>query len=120
LAWSSKGKVTRRERFSAEMDAVFAGSDALALIEPHYPTEGGPAQRWFNLSAPQAEDEPYDGEVIRRFGFAWFPCSRLCNRAARSPVQSVPRLSARLSGSDTWPHSEARSEARSDSTIFEL
>ena len=40
LAWSNKGKVTRRERFLAEMDAVMPWRRLLALIEPHYPADG--------------------------------------------------------------------------------
>jgi IS5 family transposase len=40
LAWSNKGKVTRRERFLAEMDAVMPWTRLLALIEPHYPSDG--------------------------------------------------------------------------------
>ncbi len=35
VAWSQKGKVTRRERFLAEMDAVIPWPRLLALIEPH-------------------------------------------------------------------------------------
>jgi IS5 family transposase len=81
LAWSSKGKVTRRERFLAEMDAVIPWVRLLALIAPHYPTDGlgRPRkdlelmlrvyflQQWFNLSDPQAEDSLYDSESMRRF-----------------------------------------------------
>jgi IS5 family transposase len=80
-AWSSKGKVTRRERFLAEMDAVIPWPRLLALIEPHYPKAGAgrqphPMERmlriyfmqnWFNLSDPQAEDSLYDIESMRRF-----------------------------------------------------
>ncbi len=33
-AWSQKGKVTRRERFLAEMDAVIPRKALLELIEP--------------------------------------------------------------------------------------
>jgi IS5 family transposase len=80
-AWNHKGKVTRRERFLAEMDAVIPWSRLLALIEPHYPKAGSgrqphPMQRmlriyfmqnWFNLSDPQAEDSLYDIESMRRF-----------------------------------------------------
>ena len=40
LAWQVKGKVTRRERFLAEMDAVIPWARLLALIEPHYPKAG--------------------------------------------------------------------------------
>lgn len=81
VAWSQKGKVTRRERFLAEMDAVIPWADLLRLIEPHYPKAGNGrqplglekmlriycVQQWFNLSDPQAEDSLYDSESIRRF-----------------------------------------------------
>ena len=81
LAWKGKGKVTRRERFLAEMDAVIPWSRLLALIEPHYPKAGRGrqplglekllriyfVQNWFDLSDPQAEDSVYDSESIRRF-----------------------------------------------------
>jgi IS5 family transposase len=40
LAWDGKGKVTRRERFLAEMDAVIPWGRLLGLIEPHYPKAG--------------------------------------------------------------------------------
>ena len=43
-AWDRKGKVTRRERFLAEMDAVIPWSRPLALIEPHYPKAGNGTQ----------------------------------------------------------------------------
>src|SRR5258705_5197493 len=80
LAWSQKGKVTRRERFLAEMDAVIPWARLLALIEPHYPKPGlgrRPLgmetmlriyflQQWFDLSDPQAEDAIYDSESMRR------------------------------------------------------
>ena len=36
-AWSAEGKVTRRECFLAEMDAVLRCLRLLALIEPHHP-----------------------------------------------------------------------------------
>jgi len=81
LAWSSKGKVTRRERFLAEMDAVIPWARLIALIEPHYPKKGKGhqpfglekmlriyfLQQWFDLSDPQAEDSIYDSESMRRF-----------------------------------------------------
>ena len=81
MAWQNKGKVTRRERFLAEMDAVIPWSRLLALIEPHYPKAGNGTQpkpmeqmlriyfmqNWFNLSDPQAEDSLYDVESMRRF-----------------------------------------------------
>jgi IS5 family transposase len=81
LAWTEKGKVTRRERFLAEMDAVIPWARLLALIAPHYPKAGAGRQplglekmlriyflqQWFNLSDPQAEDTIYDSESMRRF-----------------------------------------------------
>jgi IS5 family transposase len=81
IAWSQKGKVTRREQFLAEMDAVIAWAQLLALIEPYYPKAGRGRQplglermlriyflqQWFNLSDPQAEDAIYDSEAMRRF-----------------------------------------------------
>jgi IS5 family transposase len=81
LAWSNKGKVTRRERFLAEMNAVIPWQRLLALIEPHYPKAGNGTQplpmermlriyfmqNWFNLSDPAAEDALYDSESMRRF-----------------------------------------------------
>jgi transposase, IS5 family len=81
LAWNGKGKVTRRERFLAEMDAVIPWPRLVRLIEPHYPKAGQGRQplglekmlriyflqQWFNLSDPQAEDAIYDSESMRRF-----------------------------------------------------
>jgi hypothetical protein len=81
LAWSQKGKVTRRERFLAEMDRVIPWKQLLALLEPYYPKVGNGRQplglekllriyflqQWFNLSDPQAEDAIYDSESMRRF-----------------------------------------------------
>ena len=81
MAWDAKGKVTRRERFLAEMDAVIPWSRLLALIQPYYPKAGQGRQplglekmlriyflqQWFNLSDPQAEDAIYDSEAMRRF-----------------------------------------------------
>lgn len=80
-AWDRKGKVTRRERFLAEMDAVVPWGRLIDLIEPHYPKAGSGRQphpleqmlriyfmqNWFNLSDPQAEDSLYDMESMRRF-----------------------------------------------------
>ena len=40
IAWNGKGKVTRRERFLAEMDAVIPWPRLIRLIEPHYPKAG--------------------------------------------------------------------------------
>lgn len=81
LAWSKKGKVTRRERFLGEMNAVIPWKRLLKLIEPHYPKVGRGRhphdmekmlriyfmQQWFDLSDPGAEDAIYDSESMRRF-----------------------------------------------------
>lgn len=81
VAWSRKGKRTRRERFLAEMDAVIPWARLIALIAPHYPKRGRGRQphdlermlriyflqQWFNLSDPQAEEAIYDSESMRRF-----------------------------------------------------
>ena len=74
-------KATRREKFLAEIDAVFPWASLCALIEPHYPSgeRGRPPigidrmlriyclQQWFNMSDPQAEDSLYDSAAMRNF-----------------------------------------------------
>jgi IS5 family transposase len=81
LAWSQKGKVTRREQFLTDMDRVIPWSQLVALIAPHYPKAGLGRQplglekmlriyflqQWFELSDPGAEDAIYDSESMRRF-----------------------------------------------------
>lgn len=81
LAWQTKGKTTRRERFLAEMNAVIPWAGLLAVIEPHYPKAGHGTQpyplermlriyfmqQWYNLSDPGAEEALYDSEAMRRF-----------------------------------------------------
>lgn len=81
VAWDRKGKVTRRERFLGEMNAVVPWGQILSLIEPHYPKGGNGTQplpmermlriyfmqQWFNLSDPAMEDTLYDSESMRRF-----------------------------------------------------
>lgn len=81
LAWTQKGKVTKRERFLAEMNRVIPWTELIALIEPHYPKgeRGRPTlglekmlriyflQQWFDLSDPLAEEAIYDSESMRRF-----------------------------------------------------
>jgi len=81
LAFESKKKLTRRERFLREMDQVVPWARLLKLIAPHYPRAGNGRQpmpletmlriyflqQWFNLSDPAAEDALYDSESMRRF-----------------------------------------------------
>src|SRR5271169_6660045 len=96
VAWNSKGKVTRRERFLAEMDAVIPWTRLLALIEPHYPKAGNGRQplglekmlriyflqQWFNLSDPQAEDAIYDASrCVGLHESSW--ATRWCRTRAR-------------------------------------
>ena len=82
LAWSMKGKVTKRERFLGEMNAVIPWRRLMALVEPYYSKQGESGgqpksletmlriyfvQHWFDLSDPGAEEAIYDSESIRRF-----------------------------------------------------
>jgi IS5 family transposase len=83
LSHTLKKKVTRREAFPAEMDAVVPWMRLLALIEPHYPKAGPQGgrppmpletmlrvyflQSWYALSDPMAEESLYDSEAMRRF-----------------------------------------------------
>lgn len=83
LSLAIKKKVTRRERFLAEMDAVVPWERLLGLIEPHYPKAGAKGgrppmpletmlriyflQNWYALSDPMAEEMLYDSDTMRRF-----------------------------------------------------
>lgn len=75
-------KVTRRERFLAEMDQVVPWAQLCALIEPVYPKPKGAGRRpiglermlriyfmqqWFNLSDPAVEEALYDSRAMRGF-----------------------------------------------------
>jgi hypothetical protein len=78
-----KKKVTRREKFLAEMEAVVSWTRLLALIAPHYTEVGSKGgrppmpietmlrvyflQNWYALSDPMAEETLYDSEAMRRF-----------------------------------------------------
>jgi hypothetical protein len=81
VVYDFKTKVTRRERFLREMDAVIPWATLRALVAPHYTKPGRGRrplpletmlrdyflQQWFNLSDPAAEDMRYDSESMRRF-----------------------------------------------------
>lgn len=74
-------KITRRERFLAEMEVVVPWSALCALIEPHYPRAGNGRppigvermlrihllQHWFNLADEAMEEALYDSAALRRF-----------------------------------------------------
>lgn len=83
LAQATKKKVTRRDKFLSEMEAVVPWARLLALIEPHYPKMGAKGgrpplplevmlriyclQQWYALSDPMAEESLYDSDAMRRF-----------------------------------------------------
>ena len=83
LKHAMKKKLTRREQFLSEMDAVVPWDRLLALIAPHYPKAGPKGgrpplplevmlrvyflQNWYALSDPAAEETLYDSEAMRRF-----------------------------------------------------
>jgi hypothetical protein len=78
-----KKKVTRREKFLAEMDVVVPWGRLLTLIAPYYPKVGSKGelppmplevmlriyflQNWYALSDPMAEETLYESEAMRRF-----------------------------------------------------
>jgi len=81
LEYAAKKKLTRRDRFLAEIEAVTPWEELVAVIEPHYPKggRGRPpigvermlrmyiAQNCFGLSDEGIEDALYDSQAIRRF-----------------------------------------------------
>jgi transposase, IS5 family len=81
LAYDSKKKKTRREKFLQEMDQVIPWKDLIQIIEKHYPKAGNGRQpmplemmlriyfmqQWYGLSDPAMEDGLYDSEAMRRF-----------------------------------------------------
>jgi IS5 family transposase len=79
--YASKKKVTRRERFLAEMERVVPWGRLVAVIEPHYPKgkRGRPPiglermlriyflQQWYALADEALEDAIYDSQAMRTF-----------------------------------------------------
>ena len=80
--FAAKRKVTRRERVLAELDASVPWDKLVAVIEPHYPSGGGPgrppigllrmlrmyvAQQVLGLSDEGIEDSIYDSQSVRAF-----------------------------------------------------
>lgn len=80
--YASKKRLTRRDRFLAEIEAMTPWGELLAAIERHYPKGGGRgrppiglermlrmyiAQNCFGLSDEGIEDAIYDSQAIRRF-----------------------------------------------------
>ena len=81
LEYSAKKRITRRDRFLAELEALTPWAKLVAEIEPFYPKgeRGRPpiglermlrlylAQQCLGLSDEGAEDALYDSQAIRRF-----------------------------------------------------
>lgn len=81
LAYDSKKKKTRREKFLEEMDRVLPWERLLKIVRHNYPKKGNgrqpmPVERmlriyfmqqWYGLSDPGMEDALYDMESMRRF-----------------------------------------------------
>ena len=82
LEYAAKKKLTRRDRFLAEIEAVTPWAALVAVIAPHYPKGDGRgrrpiglermlrmyiAQQCFGLSDEGTEDALYDSQAIRRF-----------------------------------------------------
>jgi IS5 family transposase len=80
--WASKKKVTRREKFLAQMEQLVPWSQLQALIEPSYPSSGRVGrppigvlrmlrmycvQQWFGLADEAVEDAIYDSQALRQF-----------------------------------------------------
>ena len=82
LEYAAKKKVTRRDRFLAEIEAIVPWAALVAELESYYPKGGGRgrppiglermlrmyiAQQCFGLSDEGIEDAIYDSQAIRRF-----------------------------------------------------
>ncbi|WP_043458508.1 IS5/IS1182 family transposase, partial [Azohydromonas australica] len=78
--YAQKKRVTRREKFLAEMEQVVPWARLEALIEPKYPSTGRVGrqpigivrmlrmyclQQWFGLSDEAVEDAIYDSQSMR-------------------------------------------------------
>src|SRR5690606_41591267 len=84
VAWQRKGKVTRRERFLAEMDAVIPWRRLIELIEPYYHDPEGRA-------ASLPDSSGCCGSTFLINGFA-APCRKRRSRSTSA------RRSRRLAG----------------------
>jgi IS5 family transposase len=80
--FAMKKKLTRREKFLAEMEKVVPWPRLIAAIEPHYPTSGRVGrqpigaermlrmyclQQWYGLADEALEDALYDSQSMRDF-----------------------------------------------------
>ena len=105
LEFAGKKRVTRREKFLAQMQQVVPWARLLALIEPHYPRSGRVGrppvglermlrmyflQQWFALSDEALEDALYDSHSMREF--VGIDLAR----------EAVPELSAPITRRSFW------------------
>ena len=82
LEYAAKKKVTRRDRFLSEIEAITPWAELERTVAPFYPSNGGRgrppiglsrmlrmyvAQQCFGLSDEGIEDALYDSQAIRRF-----------------------------------------------------
>lgn len=82
VEYTSKKKLTRRDRFLAEMERAVPWSRLVLVIEPHYPKSGRRGrppiglermlrmyfvQQWYGLADEAVEDALYDSQALRRF-----------------------------------------------------
>ena len=79
--YAHKKKITRREKFLAEMEQVVPWARLVALLQPHYPKgeRGRPPmgvermlrlyflQQWYALADEALEDALYDSQALRSF-----------------------------------------------------
>lgn len=79
--YANKGRITRREKFLVQMQAIVPWDSLLAVIEPHYPKgeRGRPPigclrmlriyflQQWYTLADETLEDSLYDINSLREF-----------------------------------------------------
>ena len=84
VAWNQKGKVTRRERFLAEMDAVIPWGRLIPLIEPHYPKAGNGTQP---LGLEKHRSDRFATAVRGRTS-----CSTSSHAARAVPSSNSPRI----------------------------
>jgi IS5 family transposase len=108
LEYTHKKKITRREKFLHEMDAVIPWSLLIKPIKRVYPQghTGRPPvalevllriyflQQWYGLSDPAAEDSLYDTESMRRFVGVELSCipdeSTICRFRHRLEREGLP------------------------------
>ena len=94
MAWSDKKKVTRRERFLAEMNAVMPWAEVRALIAPHYPTtHGGPGRPAMPLEAMRLKKNcvmisDWQADIVMPYGERLIAELEVrCNQTGRAPSE---------------------------------